>query len=141
MEKYEKVYSPDIDNYSFEGRSGIFGTISAVFVAPVRLIHRVTHNIVILPASMLGSYANGLLMTSITLFVIGIFDYLFYDKWPLFVSQVPVLVVALYLKKMSNRVSTDVEEKREIYIDNVAVEQLCDTVTERLDKIIGKEEI
>ena len=136
-----KVYSPDIDNYSMEGSSGIYGTVASIFVGPLRLVHRVTHNIMILPANLQVSYASGLLTLSSIMIVIGIFDLIFMRHWPLLVSQIPVVFVALALRKSARRAVISSSEMREVNINTEQVEQLCDTIYGKLDAIVGKDEI
>lgn len=134
-----KVYSPDIQPYSFEGSSGLFNTISSIFVGPIRLLMRVPHNIMILPVDLLADYASGLIVTCIVMIALGFVDYVVFHKWPLLVSQLPVLIVATRLRARASRYVGKEEEKREVNIDYEQVQNLCATVYDEIDNAIGKE--
>lgn len=135
-----KVYSPDLQSFSLEGRSGIFGTLASLIVGPIRVISRVAHNVMILPADLLASYAEGLLITGIIFELLGIVDYIFFDKWPLLVSQVPVIASALHLKAKARRAIVISETKHEVEIDTDQVTELCNTIYGELDAIVGNTE-
>lgn len=131
-----KVYSPDIHPYSFEGRSGVFGTLSSIVVAPIRVITRVVHDIFILPANLLEEYAKSLMLVSIILLVIGLFDFFVYKKWPLVVSQLPAIYYAYILKRQASKSTQLALKKRTVDINTDNVEELCNTVFDELNKAI-----
>lgn len=135
----QKVYSPDLQLFSLEGKSGVFGTIASFIVGPIRLLSRVAHNVMILPANLLASYAEGLFFCGLVLGVLGVVDYLVYDKWPLIVSQVPVLMLARHFKQRAKRAVVISQTKHEVEIDNEQVSTLCNTIYDELDQIVGKE--
>lgn len=136
-----KVYSPDVKNYSLEGMSGIYGTVASLFVGPIRLLLRVMHNLMILPVGLLKSYSSGLLFVGIVMEVLGIIDYVAFHKWPLFVSQIPIIVIAIILNQRVARAEKRIEKIREVEIDVERVEELCGTIYDELDNIVGKEVI
>lgn len=131
-----KVYSPDIHPYSFEGRSGVFGTLLSIVVAPIRVITRVVHDIFILPANLLEGYAKSLLLVSAILFAIGLIDFFVYKKWPLVVSQIPAFYYATVLKKQATKSTQLALQKRTVDINTEQVEELCNTVFDELNKVI-----
>lgn len=135
-----KVYSPDLQTFSLEGRSGIFGTIASIVVGPIRLLSRVSHNIMILPAGLLGSYAEGLLFVGVVVTLLGVVDLVFFRKWPLLVSQLPVLLAAVHFKAKARKAVVIAETKHEVEIDNAQVEDLCDQIFTELDAKLGMEE-
>lgn len=134
-----KVYSPDITPYSMEGKSGVFGTLISLFVAPIRIVSRVMHNIFVLPANLVKDYANSLLVVGIVLEIIGVIDLLLFQKWPLCVSQVPVIWYALQLKNQAAKSVIVATKKREVDIDTEEVEELCNTIYKELDNIIKED--
>lgn len=136
MTPKDKVYSPDLQPYSFEGRSGIFGTLLAFAVAPVRVVTRVVHNVFIMPANMLGDYAKSLLLVSCVLLGLGVLDMIMFGKWPLLVSQVPALYYALRLKAQSAKSVQAAMTKREVDIDTSQVEELCSSIYDELNEVI-----
>lgn len=131
-----KVYSPDIKPYSFEGRSGVFGTLLSIIVAPIRITTRIMHNIFILPSNLQESYADGLLLVSAAMAVIGIVDLFMYKKWPMVVSQIPAIYYAIRLKKQAMKSTAIASAKREVDIDFDGVEELCESVFDDLEKIV-----
>lgn len=135
----QKVYAPDIDNYEFEGRSGLFGTVAALFVGPVRLVMRVVHNIVILPVDFLPSYVSALSLVSASMTVLGIIDYLAFHRWPLLVSQLPVFIYGRYLRHRIKMSASSSEGVREVEIDTEQIEAACNSITDELDTIVGKD--
>ena len=135
-EAHRKYYSPDIVPYSLEGRSGVFGTLSSIAVAPIRLVSRVMHNIQILPAPLLKDYAESLLLVGGALLIIGIIDWFVFNKWPLMVSQVPVLILAFVFRSRAIASAAQAEEKREVDINVEQVESLCSEIYGELDKIM-----
>lgn len=135
----DKVYSPDLQTFELEGPSGVFGTLASVLVGPIRLLMRVMHNIMILPANLLASYADGLFIVGALMLGAGVFDLLVYGKWPLLVSQIPVMILAVKLKAGASKAVKSSTEKTEVEIDVEKVEELCNSITAELDSIIGKE--
>ncbi len=136
MDNNQKVYSPDIKPYSFEGRSGVFGTLLSFIVAPIRITTRVMHTIFILPANMQETYANGLFWVSAIMLVLGLADLVLYHKWPLVVSQIPCLYYAVKLKGQASLSTQKAQAKREVDINFDEVETLCNTVYDDLEKIV-----
>lgn len=135
----DKVYSPDLQTFELEGPTGIFGTLASIIVGPLRLLMRVTHNIVILPANLLASYADGLLLVGAVLTALGVVDFLVFRKWPLLVSQLPVIILAIKLKAAASKAVLQAEEKHEVEIDTTQVEKLCNTIYGELDEVLGKD--
>lgn len=136
MDDNQKVYSPDIKPYSFEGRSGIFGTLLSFIVAPIRITTRVMHTVFILPANMQETYAGSLFVVSGVMCGLGLFDLILYHKWPLLVSQIPCIYYATRLKKQAQRSAEIASAKREVDIDFEQVETLCNTVYNELENIV-----
>ena len=136
----EKVYSPDLKVFDLDDKSTILNIIASIVVGPVRLLLRVSHNIMILPANLLGTYASGLLFVGITMAVLGIIDWLVFKHWPLIVSQVPVIACAIHMKvKSRNALDLD-DNKYEVEIDNSQVEAMCNNIYDELNLIIGKDD-
>ena len=81
----DKVYSSDLQTFSLEGTSGIFGTVASLLVGPIRLLSRVTNNIMVLPANLLESYADGVVVIGAILAALGVVDWLVFDKWQLLI--------------------------------------------------------
>lgn len=133
-----KVYSPDISEYSFEGTEGLFKTVSSIFIGPLRLLMRVMHNIMILPAELLASYSNALLLVSGAMAVLGILDYLVFHKWPLLVSQIPAICIALWFRKKASSAVARSEELREVNINVDEVQEMCNEIYKELDSMLGK---
>lgn len=131
-----KVYSPDITPYSMEGKSGIFGTLLSIIVAPIRLLSRIMHNVFVLSAEMQGEYASGLFIVGTVMAALGLLDLLIYQKWPLLVSQVPVLYYAVRLKVQAQRSTIVAQEKREVDMQYEKVEELVNTIYNDLNKIL-----
>ena len=71
---------------------------------------------------------------------LGVVDYLLYKKWPLLVSQVPVWIFSLHLKRKAARAVEISKQKREVELDTSKVSELCNQIYTELDAIIGKEE-
>lgn len=135
-----KVYSPDMQVYEFEGKTGLFGTIASIVVGPVRLIMRVLGNIMVLPTRLMLSYSEGLLIVSGMLLFIGAIDIIVYGKWPLLVSQIPALILALRLRAKSILLTKTIDIKSEVQIDTKQVEDLCNSAIVEFDAIIGKDD-
>ena len=136
----EKVYSPDLKTISFEGLTGVFNIIGSVVTAPVRLLLRVVHNIVILPADLMLSYAESLFLVGVVLEIIGIFDFFILHKWVLLVSQVPVIILAVKLKSSASRSVTIARQKTEVEIDTEKIEELCNEISTELDAIVKEDQ-
>lgn len=134
----DKVYSPDLQTFELEGPSGVFGTVASVLVGPIRLVMRCAHNIMILPANLLASYAEGLLIVSAIMLTVGVFDFLLLGKWPLLVSQVPLIILAVKLKASASKAVVKAQEKAEVEIDTEKVEELCNTIYDEIDAALGK---
>ncbi len=133
-----KVYSPDITPYSMEGADGVYNTISSILIGPIRLLIRVPHNIMILPANLLDSYATGLLQVGAIMGLLGVIDYIIFHKWPLLVSQIPVLFIAYSMKKKASHAVRKSDELREVDINFQEVKDMCETVYTELDNALGK---
>lgn len=136
MEKQKKVYSPDVVPYSFEGESYLLGTFMSIVVAPIRIVSRVLHNIVILPGDMQLGYSNSLLIVSSILMVIGLLDAMLVGKWPLFISQIPVLLYAMYLKKQAMLSLRKKNVKRDIEINTEVVEEMCNSIYDDINNVL-----
>ena len=130
-----KVYSPDIKPYSFEGRSGVFGTLLSIIVAPIRITTRVMHISFILPANMQEDYAKALYFLAVAMSVLGVVDLVFYKRWPLLISQIPVVYYATRLRGQAQRSTAIAKSKREVEIDTDVVGDLCNTIYDDLEKI------
>ena len=137
----EKVYSPDLKVFDLDGRSGIFGTMASIAVGPLRLLMRVSHNIMILPANLMETYANGLLVIGIIMASLGVVDWLVFKHWPLIVSQIPVIVFAVHLRSRARKAVELADTKYEVEIDNSQVENLCNQIYTDLNNIVGKEDV
>lgn len=135
-----KVYSPDVTPYSFEGESYFLGTVLSFLVAPIRLITRVMHNIFILSADLQIGYANSLLIVSCAMTAIAVVDAMLYNKWPLLVSQPPLILLALWLRKRAKQSASLAEAKRVIEIDDAVVEERCEQALDEINKILGSED-
>lgn len=131
-----KVYSPDIQVYNFDGNSGIFGTLLSLIVGPVRVVSRVMHNIFILPAEFVAEYGKSLLLTAAVLEAIGIIDFLFYNRWPLAVSQLPLFYLSYRFMKYGKKSAEIADEKREVDINLTEVEEKCKEIYDDLNEIV-----
>lgn len=134
-----KVYSPDIKPFSLEGKSGLFSTIASFLVGPVRLLLRVMHNIMILPADLLSDYANGLILVSGIFGAVGLLDLLIFRRWPLLVSQIVTAALGLYWRQKAEHAVVVAMEKNEVDIDTAQVNDLCNEIIGELDELVGKE--
>ncbi len=132
----KRVYSPDIQPYSFEGKSYFIGTIVSIVVAPIRIVTRIMHNIIVMPANLQRQYSQGLFIVAGLMTALGIVDFVWRQHWPLLVSQLPLFWVAYHLKRTAVRAEDVAEEQREIDIDHAQVEELINTVYDELDKIL-----
>lgn len=135
----DKVYTPDLQTYELEGPTGIFGTVASILVGPLRLVLRVVHNIMILPAHLLRVYAEGLFIASSTFAVIGLLYWIFTGRWFLFVSELPMIGVAFLINKRALNAMQVAEEKRKVEINTKQVEELCNSIYEELDAAQGEE--
>lgn len=131
-----KVYSPDIHPYSFEGSSGLLNTISYLIVAPFRLVSRVMHNIFVMPANIQDEFAEGLFVVALLTSILGVVDLVFYHKWVLLISQLPLFPVAYYVRKKALAAKEVAKSKRTVEIDYDQVEELVSTVYNDLNKIV-----
>lgn len=135
------VYSPDLQTFDLAGDRGLLSTIASFIVGPIRLTIRVTTNIFLLPAELKGKYANSLLLTGIFLELLGLVDLLVYKKWPLFVSQIPVIAMAIQMRLSAKQHHDDViTAKKEINVDTDALNDYCNTLEKELDTALGNEE-
>ena len=128
------IYSPDVQTFSFEGTSGIFGAIASLFVAPLRCTIRVMHNIALLPAPLLMTYSKSLAVCSFVLFLVGAVDYIAFRRWPLLVAEVLSLCISGFLYSNSKRYSPT-ESLRIVEIDTKAVEESCNDLYDKLSEI------
>ena len=135
----KKVYSPDISTYSFEGNTYFFGTMLSFLVAPIRLISRTMHNIFVLPADLVQGYANSLLIVSLILLAIGGIDYYMYGKWCLGTTQLFMVVYAIWLKRKATRSIEFADSKRQVEIDEEAIEEECNKLLDEINNVLGSE--
>lgn len=133
-------YSPDIDEFSFEGASYFFGLIASIVVAPIRLVMRVMHMIALLPAKLMVVYLRYLIGVSVAMVVVGVVSFIFDGKWIILVSQVIVLVASLFLSTTLKYDEEDESSVRQLDIDEEEVEAICNGIYEELDNYFGKEE-
>lgn len=131
-----KVYSPDIEPYSFEGKNGILGTISYIIVAPIRLVSRVMHNIFVMPADLQVDFAEGLFVVAGAVSLLGLVDLLVWHKWVMLVSQLPLFPFAYKLRQSAIKSRGLAKKKRIVDVDKEQVGELMETIYDELDKII-----
>lgn len=131
-----KVYSPDIQPYSFEGKGWVLGTFASIVVAPIRLVSRIMHNIMVMPADLQVEYAQGLLVVAGAVTALGAIDLLFFHKWVMLLSQLPLFPVALKLRASALKASSASKELRHVDVDRKQVEELTETIYDDLDKIV-----
>lgn len=136
----DKVYAPDIQTFELDGPPGVFGTIASIVAGPVRIVSRVMHSMLVLPAKLLKSYGDGLLLTGAVLGVLGILDLVLYAKWPLAVSQIPVVFAGLWYRNKAAQCLPEDAPKREVEIDNEQVNELVNSIYSELDLVLGKEQ-
>lgn len=134
----DKVYSPDLSNFELEGPSGVFGTIASFVTGPIRLVTRVFHNIPILPADLQKEYFNSLLFTSVAVTLIGVVDFVVYRKWPLLLSQLPLIFLSIKQSNKAARVLSQAQVKREVDIDQQQVAELCESVYDKIEDELKK---
>lgn len=132
----KRVYSPDIEPYSFEGKSGLFNTISFIITAPIRLVTRVMHNLLVMPANVQEAYADGLLVVALLTAALGVIDYIMFHKWVLVVSQLPLIPLAIKVKKDATAARGAAKEKRKVDIDKGQISALVGTVYDDLNKVL-----
>lgn len=137
----DKVYSPDLQTYELEGPTGVFGTIASLVVGPIRIVSRVMHNLMVLPANLLDDYARGLFLVSAIFTAVGFADLIVFRKWPLLVSQFPALAISAVLMKKTSRAVTVAAQKREVEIDDQQVQDLANSLFKELDVVVGKEQV
>ena len=133
-------YAKDIAVYSFEGATGIAGTISSLLVAPIRIMVRVPQSIAVLPCHLLKQYSEALFLVGCFALSVGLLDLALYKKWVLLVSQIPIILLAVYLRRISSRPNKKAEDKRTVEFDDEQIVELCDSIYPELDAVIGKEE-
>lgn len=133
-------YSPDIDEFSFEGASYFFGLIASIVVAPIRLVMRVMHMIALLPAKLMVVYLRYLIGVSVAMVVVGVVSFIFDGKWIILASQAIVLVASLFLSTTLKYDAEDESSVRQLDIDEEEVEAICNGIYEELDNYFGKEE-
>lgn len=131
-----KVYSPDITPYSFEGKGGLFNTISYFIVSPFRLISRVMHNIFVMPANIQDEFAEGLLVVACCVTVLGLIDLIVYHKWVLLVSQLPLFPIAIKIRKNALEAKDIASTSRTVDIDTEQVAHLIETVYDDLNNVV-----
>ena len=134
----DKVYSPDLSNFELSGPTGVFGTIASIVTGPVRLVTRVLHNIPILPADLLKEYYQSLFITSTTLACVGLVDLVFYNKWLLFVVQIPLIGISLTQPKKINKILKAASVKHEVEFDSQRVADMCEKVYDDIEKELEK---
>ena len=132
-------YAPDLLEFELEGEKGIFSLITSFIVGPIRLVSRILHNIAFLPADLAKSYSNGLIAVASMMVFIGIVDLLFFGKWPVLVSQIPVCAMALRFRKKATKAISVTAEKREVHIDNDQVNAMCETTYDEMLSAVRKE--
>lgn len=134
--KGKKVYSPDITSFSFEGNEGIAHIFAYVLVAPFRIVSRVMHNILILPANLQEQYARGLLIIGGFMTLLGAIDLIVFKKWVLLVSQLPVFIISHKMKQSAQYAIEQQAEEPIIDVDREEVNAMAESVYEELDKIL-----
>lgn len=134
-----KTYSPEIKSFSLDDK-GAINLVAALFVSPIRFVVRVMHNICVLPANLLKDYANGLQLVGFVMLAIGVIDFVLYRRWPLLVSQIPVIMLASSLKKKASKAVSIAAKKDSVDIDYSKVEEILNTVYDRVDNAIGKDD-
>lgn len=134
-----KTYSPEIKSFSLDDK-GAVNLVAALFVSPIRFVVRVMHNICVLPANLLKDYANGLQLVGFVMLAIGVIDFVLYRRWPLLVSQIPVIMLASSLKKKASKAVSIAAKKDSVDIDYSKVEEILNTVYDRVDNAIGKDD-
>ena len=133
-----KTYSPEIKSFSLDDK-GAINLVAALFVSPIRFVVRVMHNICVLPANLLKDYAEGLQLVGFVMLAIGVIDFVLYRRWPLLVSQIPVIMLASSLKKKASKAVSIAAKKDSVDIDYSKVEEILNTVYDRVDNAIGKD--
>lgn len=131
-----KVYSPDVVPYSFEGKRGIIGTVAYTFVAPIRLVSRIMHNIWVMPADIQDEFAEGLFVVAGIVAALGLVDLLVWHKWVLLASQIPLFPYAYFTRKAALEASELAHKKREVDFDYEQIETLVGGVYDELNKVI-----
>lgn len=131
-----KVYSPDIVLYSFDGKGWVLGTITSILIAPFRLVSRVMHNIFVMPADIQDKYAEGLFVVAGLVSLLGFIDFIFFHKWVLLVSQLPLFPLAYKIRKSALKAKSISKKKRVVDVDYDELEKLAEAVYDDLNKII-----
>lgn len=135
-----KTYSPEIQSFKLNDDKGVINLVAALFVSPIRFVVRVMHNICVLPANLLKEYAEGLKSVGFIMLAVGIIDLILYSRWPLLVSQVLVIILAFSLKKKSSRAISIAAKRDSVDIDYSKIEEILNTVYDRIDNAIGKDD-
>lgn len=136
----KKTYATDIQSFDLDGNQSILNIVASVVVAPIRLVMKVLHNICILPAELMCSYAEGLLFVSSVLSVLGVLDLVIYRRWPLLISQLPLVFVSLRLRRKARVSAQAARDKKTVDIDYAKIEEKLNTVYDRIDTSIGKDD-
>lgn len=134
------VYSPDLQTYDLAGSRGLLSTVSSFIIGPIRLVSRVSTNIAVLPLSLAEAYGNSLLLVGTLFAAIGLVDLLVFKKWPLIVSQLPVIAYGLHLRVYSKRSTIKAREKREVVVDTATLNNFCNTTEAEIASALGNEE-
>ena len=132
-----KIYSPDLKTFDLEGSSGVFNTLSSIIVGPVRIVTRVMHNIMILPPNLLQAYTRSLQIVGCIMAIFGVVDLVVFRKWPLLVSQIPVVIVATRVNKQASKASAKTRKKHKVEIHYEEVQTLCESIYDEINGKIG----
>lgn len=134
------VYAPDVMVQELDGKHNLIFSLVSLIISPVRICLRVMHNIAIMPAKLKKEFLNELITIAVVMEIIGLIDFLLNHKWPLAISQIPVLI---YAYRARSKVVVAVEkdaEVTEVDIDSEEVEKMCITVYDKLDAVLEEEE-
>lgn len=134
------VYSPDLQTYDLAGSRGLLSTVSSFIIGPIRLVSRVSTNIAILPSSLTKAFGNSLLIVGGCFSLLGLVDLLLFKKWPLLVSQVPVIIYGLQQRRSGESSLKKEKAKREVVVDTEALNDYCNTLETEIHKALGNEE-
>lgn len=135
----EFIYAPDVMVQELDGKHNLIFSLVSVIISPVRVCLRVMHNIAIMPAKLKKEFLNELITVSIAMEAIGLVNLFLNHKWPLAISQIPVL---LYAYRARNTVVIAVEkdaEVTEVDIDSEQIEQMCVSVYDKLDSVLEED--
>lgn len=127
------VYSTDIQVTDLEGSNALVHSIAAIAFAPIRILLKVLHNIMILPADLMLIYAESLLMISSIMLGIGILNLFFNRSVLLLLCEIPVVLLSLLWKRKAST-SVVVSNKRNVIsIDTNAIEDVCNSVYDKIN--------